>query len=111
MCNHYSCSVDSGQSFVYIFSDCIRLQVMACIERYLFLYGYIFFVFFFVTGLPKNFSLRDYRPPTEVPCIVRLLCEKHEGLQMEAKEIKEHWFKPYIRKLFDRQVAFVLNYL
>jgi hypothetical protein len=56
-------------------------------------------------GLPKNFSSRDSKVLTELPCIVRLLCEKYEGLQMEAKEIKEHWFKPYIRKLFDKKVG------
>ena len=63
-----------------------------------------FWSIFFFVGLPKNFAMRDYRPPVEVPCIVQLLCEKHEGLQMEAKEIKEHWFKPYIKKLFDKKV-------
>ena len=57
-----------------------------------------------IAGLPKNFALRDYRPPTDVPCIIMLLCEKHEGLQLEAKSIKEHWWKPHIKKLFDKKV-------
>jgi len=56
-------------------------------------------------GLPSNFSHHDYKPPAEVPCIVHLLCQRHEGLEMEAKEIKEFWWKPYIRKLFDKKAS------
>lgn len=61
-------------------------------------------------GLPSNFSHRDYKPPTEIPCIVHLLCQRHEGLEMEAKEIKEFWWKPYVRKLFDKKVSHVSEY-
>jgi len=53
-------------------------------------------------GLPDNFA--QYKAGTEVPCILALLCNKHEGLVIEAKGIKEHWWKPYIKKLFDRKV-------
>uniref|UniRef100_A0A8C9T7M3 Retinoblastoma-like 1 (p107) n=1 Tax=Scleropages formosus TaxID=113540 RepID=A0A8C9T7M3_SCLFO len=38
------------------------------------------------------------------PCIVDKLCELHDGLVVEAKGIKEHYFKPYIKKLFERQI-------
>lgn len=38
------------------------------------------------------------------PCIIATLCELHDGLLVEAKGIKEHYFKPYISKLFDRKV-------
>uniref|UniRef100_A0A672ZM77 Retinoblastoma-like 1 (p107) n=1 Tax=Sphaeramia orbicularis TaxID=375764 RepID=A0A672ZM77_9TELE len=31
------------------------------------------------------------------------LCELHDGLVVEAKGIKQHYFKPYIQKLFHRQ--------
>jgi len=58
-------------------------------------------------GLPSNFSQPDYKPPADVPCVVHLLCQRHEGLEMEAKEIKEFWWKPYIRKLFDKKVSTV----
>ena len=61
-------------------------------------------LFVLVAGLPPKFNDRDYKSPTEVPCIVQLLCEKYEGLVIEAKGIKEHWWKPYIRKLFRREV-------
>jgi len=58
-------------------------------------------------GLPSNFSHQDYKPPAEIPCIVSLLCQRHEGLEMEAKEIKEFWWKPYMRKLFDKKVRVI----
>ncbi|XP_071311503.1 retinoblastoma-like protein 1 isoform X7 [Agelaius tricolor] len=38
------------------------------------------------------------------PCIIATLCELHDGLLVEAKGIKEHYFKPYIAKLFDRKI-------
>ncbi|ELU08799.1 hypothetical protein CAPTEDRAFT_192080 [Capitella teleta] len=54
-------------------------------------------------GLPEKFDSKDYRPPTETPCIVQLLSERHEGLLLEAKGIKAHWWQPYITKLFDNK--------
>ena len=57
------------------------------------------------SGLPEGFNSPNYKPPTEVPCIISLLCEKHEGLVIEAKGIKEHWWKPYIKKLVDKKVS------
>ncbi|KAI0238443.1 Retinoblastoma-like protein 1 [Lamellibrachia satsuma] len=56
------------------------------------------------SGLPQKFNDRDYKSPTDVPCVVQLLCDKYEGLVIEAKGIKEHWWKPYIRKLFRREI-------
>lgn len=38
------------------------------------------------------------------PCIINALCEYYDGLAVEAKGIKEHYFKPYISKLYDRKV-------
>uniref|UniRef100_A0A7N6B908 Retinoblastoma-like 1 (p107) n=1 Tax=Anabas testudineus TaxID=64144 RepID=A0A7N6B908_ANATE len=38
------------------------------------------------------------------PCVLERLCEFHDGLVVEAKGIKQHYFKPYIQKLFQRQV-------
>ncbi len=60
---------------------------------------------FVALGLPENFQSPEFKPPVDVPCIVELLCEKHEGLLIEAKGIKEHWWKPYIKKLFDKKVC------
>uniref|UniRef100_A0A672G4M6 Retinoblastoma-like 1 (p107) n=1 Tax=Salarias fasciatus TaxID=181472 RepID=A0A672G4M6_SALFA len=38
------------------------------------------------------------------PCVLERLCELHDGLVVEAKGIKQHYFKPYIQKLFDKQI-------
>ncbi|XP_053309761.1 retinoblastoma-like protein 1 isoform X2 [Spea bombifrons] len=38
------------------------------------------------------------------PCIIDVLCDLHDGLKVEAKGIKEHYFKPYIAKLYDRRI-------
>ncbi|XP_077982360.1 retinoblastoma-like protein 1 [Glandiceps talaboti] len=56
------------------------------------------------TGLPSNYTSKDYKAPTEPACIIEKLCELHDGLVIEAKGIKEHWFKPYIKKLFDKRI-------
>uniref|UniRef100_A0A8W8K507 Retinoblastoma-associated protein N-terminal domain-containing protein n=1 Tax=Magallana gigas TaxID=29159 RepID=A0A8W8K507_MAGGI len=58
-------------------------------------------------GLPEDFGNRDWKPPTESPCLIKYLCDKHEGLEIEAKVIKEHWWKPHIKKLFDKKVSFL----
>ncbi|CAH1277584.1 RBL1 [Branchiostoma lanceolatum] len=54
-------------------------------------------------ALPEGFTNRDWRSPSEPPCIIEKLCELHDGLVLEAKGIKEHWWKPYIKKLFDKK--------
>lgn len=59
-------------------------------------------------GLPSDFHTADFRAPEEPPCIIAVLCELHDGLLVEAKGIKEHYFKPYISKLFDRKVLYLL---
>uniref|UniRef100_A0A4W4E040 Retinoblastoma-like 1 (p107) n=1 Tax=Electrophorus electricus TaxID=8005 RepID=A0A4W4E040_ELEEL len=50
-------------------------------------------------GLPK-----DLENSEEAPCVIEKLCELHDGLVVEAKGIKEHYFKPYIRRLFEKKV-------
>ncbi|XP_071329153.1 retinoblastoma-like protein 1 isoform X2 [Trachinotus anak] len=47
-----------------------------------------------------NPTFRDEPPP----CVLERLCELHDGLVVEAKGIKQHYFKPYIQKLFHRQI-------
>uniref|UniRef100_A0A670JTE1 RB transcriptional corepressor like 1 n=1 Tax=Podarcis muralis TaxID=64176 RepID=A0A670JTE1_PODMU len=46
----------------------------------------------------------DVRTSEGPPCIIATLCELHDGLLVEAKTIKEHYFKPYISKLCDREI-------
>ncbi|XP_054247784.1 retinoblastoma-like protein 1 [Indicator indicator] len=55
-------------------------------------------------GLPADFHGAEIKASEERPCIVATLCELHDGLLVEAKGIKEHYFKPYIAKLFDRKI-------
>ncbi|XP_044154128.1 retinoblastoma-like protein 1 isoform X1 [Bufo gargarizans] len=38
------------------------------------------------------------------PCLISTLCDHYDGLTVEAKGIKQHYFKPYISKLYDRKV-------
>ncbi|RUS76009.1 hypothetical protein EGW08_016214 [Elysia chlorotica] len=54
-------------------------------------------------GLPEDFLSVNFRPGDEAPCIMQLLCETHDGLVVEAKTIKEHWWKPFIKKLFEKK--------
>ncbi|RZF44698.1 hypothetical protein LSTR_LSTR000650 [Laodelphax striatellus] len=55
-------------------------------------------------GLPKDYHDDNYQPPAEPQCIIRDLCENHDGIAMEAKSIKEYCWKAQIRKLFDKKV-------
>lgn len=55
-------------------------------------------------GLPVEFHTLEIKASEDPPCIIAMLCELHDGLLVEAKGIKEHYFKPYIAKLFDRKV-------
>uniref|UniRef100_A0A8C0ZB02 RB transcriptional corepressor like 1 n=1 Tax=Cyanistes caeruleus TaxID=156563 RepID=A0A8C0ZB02_CYACU len=50
-------------------------------------------------GLPVEFHTLEIKASEDPPCIVAMLCELHDGLLVEAKGIKEHYFKPYIAKL------------
>ncbi|NXR47039.1 RBL1 protein, partial [Hippolais icterina] len=55
-------------------------------------------------GLPEEFHNLEIKASEDPPCIIAMLCELHDGLLVEAKGIKEHYFKPYIAKLFDRKI-------
>ncbi|KAH9515689.1 Retinoblastoma-like protein 1, partial [Bulinus truncatus] len=55
-------------------------------------------------GLPEDFNSLNWKPSGDPPCIMQLLCEKHDGLVVEAKTIKEHWWKPHIKRLFEKKV-------
>ncbi|KAK7113914.1 retinoblastoma-like protein 1 [Littorina saxatilis] len=54
-------------------------------------------------GLPENYNSREWKAPAEAPCLMDLLCAKHDGLVVEAKTIKEHWWKPHIKRLFEKK--------
>ncbi|NXA41534.1 RBL1 protein, partial [Eudromia elegans] len=55
-------------------------------------------------GLPADLHAAEIPASAEPPCIIATLCELHDGLLVEAKGIKEHYFKPYISKLFERKI-------
>ena len=65
------------------------------------------FPLFSFLGLPEGYNSRDWKPPQEAPCLISRLCEKHDGLVVEAKTIKEHWWKPHIKRLFERKVSLI----
>uniref|UniRef100_A0A3Q2DFJ2 Retinoblastoma-like 2 (p130) n=1 Tax=Cyprinodon variegatus TaxID=28743 RepID=A0A3Q2DFJ2_CYPVA len=50
----------------------------------------------------KDFTNKDFRPSAGPFCFVQQLCELHDGLVLEAKGVKEHFWKPFIRKLILR---------
>lgn len=54
-------------------------------------------------GLPEDFSSKDYKP-TGPACFIEQLCELHDGLVLEAKGVKEHFWKPFIKRLFERKI-------
>ncbi|KAG9473840.1 retinoblastoma-like protein 1 isoform X2 [Eleutherodactylus coqui] len=49
-------------------------------------------------------STSDDDDGEEPPCIIGTLCDHYDGLTVEAKGIKQHYFKPYIAKLYDRKI-------
>ncbi|XP_030818914.1 retinoblastoma-like protein 1 isoform X2 [Camarhynchus parvulus] len=55
-------------------------------------------------GLPVELHTLEMKASEDPPCVIATLCELHDGLLVEAKGIKEHYFKPYIAKLFDRKI-------
>lgn len=73
------------------FCACVTLSRMCALVYYV--------------GLPPGFGSQDYKPPVHPPCIIEKLCDLHDGLIVEAKGIKEHYWKPYIKKLFERKVS------
>nr|ALB00261.1 retinoblastoma protein [Tigriopus japonicus] len=42
--------------------------------------------------------------PDEPPCILEQLCRMHDGIITEVKTIREHWWKPHIKKFFDQKL-------
>ncbi|KAM7421880.1 hypothetical protein PAMA_010103 [Pampus argenteus] len=56
-------------------------------------------------GLPALYRADGHVSADEPPpCVLERLCELHDGLVVEAKGIKQHYFKPYIQKLFHKRI-------
>lgn len=61
--------------------------------------------------LNENFKGHDEtadQPQLEPPCILDELCKVHDGIISEVKSIREHWWKPHIKKFFDQKVGVLL---
>ena len=57
-------------------------------------------------GLPSDFNGRDFKPPTELPCIIECLYSKYgqdERTVVDVKRIKTHVLKPYVKNLIDKE--------
>ncbi|XP_062847615.1 retinoblastoma-like protein 2 isoform X2 [Trichomycterus rosablanca] len=52
----------------------------------------------------EGISSKDYKPGAGPICFIEQLCELHDGLVLEAKGVKEHFWKPFIKKLFERKI-------
>ncbi|XP_055669859.1 retinoblastoma-like protein 1 isoform X2 [Falco peregrinus] len=68
------------------------------------LFNFCWTLFVYTKGLPAEFHTTEIKASEDPSCIIATLCELHDGLLVEAKGIKEHYFKPYISKLFDRKI-------
>ncbi|XP_047675874.1 retinoblastoma-like protein 2 isoform X1 [Tachysurus fulvidraco] len=55
-------------------------------------------------GLSEDFSSKDYKPGSSSLCFIEQLCELHHGVVLDAKGVKEHFWKPFIKKLFERKI-------
>lgn len=61
-------------------------------------------------GLPADFHSDDYKMMnnTKQPmCILNVLCNDWDGIVVDAKGIREHWLKPYIKELINEKVLTV----
>ena len=57
-----------------------------------------------ILELPSDFASDKFVPPEPVPCIIETLCEKWQGICVDAKGIKEHWWKPCVKRMVEKKV-------
>lgn len=58
-------------------------------------------------GLPENFQSDDFKmqsPVKQPMCVLHVLCNSWDGIVVNAKEIREHWLRPHIKKLVNKKV-------
>uniref|UniRef100_A0A8C9XBB7 RB transcriptional corepressor like 2 n=1 Tax=Sander lucioperca TaxID=283035 RepID=A0A8C9XBB7_SANLU len=67
-------------------------------------FNFCWVLFVHAKGLPEDFSSKDFRPSPSPLCFIQQLCELHDGLVLEAKGVKEHFWKPFIHKLFHKRI-------
>eukprot|EP00794_Sanderia_malayensis_P018721 gene18721-20610_t len=54
-------------------------------------------------GLPEEYSTKEFKED-ELPSAINSICKQHDGIVIESKEINEHYWKPFIRKLFTNKI-------
>ena len=59
---------------------------------------------FLIAELPEDFNDASFKAPETVPCIIQNLCTKWDGIVVDAKGIKEHWWKPSIKRMVERKL-------
>lgn len=56
------------------------------------------------SDLPSNFTSSDFKfNPDESVCIINTLIKQFEGLSRDAMGIKEHWWKPCLKRMVERK--------
>uniref|UniRef100_H0V7Y1 RB transcriptional corepressor like 2 n=1 Tax=Cavia porcellus TaxID=10141 RepID=H0V7Y1_CAVPO len=68
------------------------------------IFHFCWVLFIYAKGLSEDFPTKDSKPSSDPPCVIEKLCSLHDGLVLEAKGIKEHFWKPYIRKLYEKKL-------
>uniref|UniRef100_A0A8C2M2P8 RB transcriptional corepressor like 2 n=1 Tax=Cricetulus griseus TaxID=10029 RepID=A0A8C2M2P8_CRIGR len=68
------------------------------------IFHFCWVLFIYAKGLSEDCHPKDSKPSSDPPCVIEKLCSLHDGLVLEAKGIKEHFWKPYIRKLFEKKL-------
>ena len=46
----------------------------------------------------------------EIPCIMDKLCRNHHGIISEVKSIREHYWKPHIKRFFEQKVRAYVSF-
>uniref|UniRef100_A0A3B4EYH8 Retinoblastoma-like protein 2 n=1 Tax=Pundamilia nyererei TaxID=303518 RepID=A0A3B4EYH8_9CICH len=67
-------------------------------------FNFCWVLFVHAKGLPEDFGTKDFRPASGPFCFMEQLCRLHDGLVLEAKGVKEHFWKPFIKKLFHKRI-------
>jgi hypothetical protein len=49
-------------------------------------------------------SGETFEPPDEPPCVMEYLCQQYNGIVREAKAVREHYWKPYMKELFEKRI-------
>ncbi|KAF7995614.1 hypothetical protein HCN44_006721 [Aphidius gifuensis] len=55
-------------------------------------------------GLPSDFHDENFTPPKIAPCILDIICERYQGIIIEAKVIKEYSLRAFVIKFFDDKI-------